>query len=195
MTLPPPGYRPPFHPLPSAHASVVWPALPGPRAAVTASLLQQLEQSQWWSPEELRAQQLRQAGALLDHAYRHVPFYRERLAQAGHLPGKAPMVLFSLLKPRAHIPPHNGLINTRLICHLPLLVPGPAWLRVGSETRHWQEGKLLIFDDSIEHEAMNEADETRVVLLFDIWRPELTLQERDEVARLFGALSAYGDES
>ena len=90
MTLPPPGYRPPFHPLPSAHASVVWPALPGPRAAVTASLLQQLEQSQWWSPEELRAQQLRQAGALLDHAYRHVPFYRERLAQAGHLPGKAP---------------------------------------------------------------------------------------------------------
>lgn len=120
-------------------------------------------------------------------AFDNIPF--------DHLPGKAPMVLFSLLKPRAHIPPHNGLINTRLICHLPLLIPGPAWLRVGSETRHWQEGKLLIFDDSIEHEAMNEADETRVVLLFDIWRPELTLQERDEVARLFGALSAYGEES
>lgn len=120
-------------------------------------------------------------------AFDNIPF--------DHLPGKAPMVLFSLLKPGAHIPPHNGLINTRLICHLPILVPGPAWLRVGSETRQWQEGKLLIFDDSIEHEAMNEAEQTRVVLLFDIWRPELTLQERDEVARLFGAMSDFGGES
>ncbi len=87
---PPPDYRPAFHPLPSAHASVVWPALPGPRAASTVALLQQLDQSQWWTPEQLAAQQLRQAGALLDHAYRHVPFYRERLAQAGHLPRRAP---------------------------------------------------------------------------------------------------------
>ena len=89
MSLPP-DYRPAFHPLPSAHASVVWPALPAPNAALTAALLQQLEQSQWWTPEQLAAQQLRQAGALLDHAYRHIPFYRERLAQAGHLPGKTP---------------------------------------------------------------------------------------------------------
>ena len=117
-------------------------------------------------------------------AFEDIPF--------DHLPGKAPMVLFSLLKPGAHIPPHTGLINTRLICHLPILVPGPAWLRVGNETRQWQEGKLVIFDDSIEHEAMNEADQTRVVLLFDIWRPELSLQEREEVARLFGAISSYG---
>lgn len=116
-------------------------------------------------------------------AFEDVPF--------DHLPGKAPMVLFSLLKPGAHIPPHSGLINTRLICHLPILVPGPAWLRVGSETHYWQEGKLVMFDDSIEHEAMNEADQTRVVLLFDIWRPELSLQERDEVAKLFGAISSY----
>jgi aspartyl/asparaginyl beta-hydroxylase (cupin superfamily) len=117
-------------------------------------------------------------------AFDNIPF--------DHLPGKAPMVLFSLLKPGAHIPPHTGLINTRLICHLPILVPGPAWLRVGSETRHWQEGKLVMFDDSIEHEAMNEADQTRVVLLFDVWRPELSQQEREEVSRLFGGISSYG---
>ena len=90
MRPPPRDHRPACPPLPSAHASVVWPALPAPEAALTAALLQQLEQSQWWTPEELRGEQLRQAGALLDHAYRHVPFYRERLAQAGHLPGKAP---------------------------------------------------------------------------------------------------------
>lgn len=86
----PPDDRPPFRPLPSAHASVAWPALPGPGPALTAALLQQLEQSQWWSAEELRRQQLVQAGALLDHAYRQLPFYRDRLAEAGHLPGRPP---------------------------------------------------------------------------------------------------------
>jgi aspartyl/asparaginyl beta-hydroxylase (cupin superfamily) len=110
------------------------------------------------------------------------------------LPGQAPSVLFSLLKPGAHIPPHHGLINTRLICHLPVLVPGPAWLRVGNEVHHWQEGKVCIFDDSVEHEAKNEADQTRVVLLFDIWRPELTLQEREEVTKFLGAISSYSGE-
>jgi len=77
---------------------------------------------------------------------------------------------------------------------LPLLVPGPAWLRVGSETHHWQEGKVCIFDDSIEHEAKNEASETRVVLLFDIWRPELSLTERMEIAKFLGAISTYSGE-
>lgn len=86
----PPADRPLFRPLPSAHASVAWPALPGPGPALTAALLQQLEQSQWWPAEELRRQQLLQAGALLDHAYRQLPFYRDRLAEAGHLPGRPP---------------------------------------------------------------------------------------------------------
>lgn len=109
------------------------------------------------------------------------------------LPGQAPSVLFSLLKPGAHIPPHHGLINTRLICHLPLIVPGPAWLRVGHHTHHWKEGELLVFDDSFEHEALNEADATRVVLLFDVWRPELSEQEQREVAALIGAIADASD--
>lgn len=111
------------------------------------------------------------------------------------LPGQAPSVLFSRLKPGAHIPPHCGLVNTRLIGHLPLLVPGPAWLRVGNEVHHWQEGRLVVFDDSIEHEAKNEADETRVVLLFDFWRPEITLEEREQIAALIGAISDYTGEA
>lgn len=110
------------------------------------------------------------------------------------LPGQAPSVLFSLLKPGAHIPPHHGLINTRLICHLPVLVPGPAWLRVGCETHYWQEGKVCIFDDSIEHEAKNDGNEIRVVLLFDIWRPELSEQERTEIAKFLGAISTFSGE-
>ena len=119
-------------------------------------------------------------------AFENIPL--DRLA------GQAPSVLFSLLKPGAHIPPHHGLINTRLICHLPLLVPGPAWLRVGAKVHHWQEGKVCIFDDSVEHEAKNDADQTRVVLLFDIWRPELSAQERQEVAKFLGAIASYSGE-
>ncbi|MFN3609944.1 MAG: aspartyl/asparaginyl beta-hydroxylase domain-containing protein, partial [Hyphomonas sp.] len=110
------------------------------------------------------------------------------------MPQKTPSVLFSRLKPGAHIPPHTGLINIRLIGHLPLLVPGPAWLRVGNDVHHWKEGRLVVFDDTIEHEAKNEADETRVVLLFDFWRPELNAREREKVAALMEAISDYTGE-
>ena len=78
-----------FRPLPSAHSTIAWPALPGPEAALMSAVLPQLDQSQWWSPEEMLGQQLRQANALLVHAYRTVPFYRDRLAQAGFVPGRA----------------------------------------------------------------------------------------------------------
>ena len=101
----------------------------------------------------------------------------------------SPTVMFSLLRPGARITPHTGTHNARLICHLPLIVPPNCRFRVGNEVREWEEGKLLIFDDSIEHEAWNDSGEDRVVLIFDIWRPELSEQERQEVAALFlGAL-------
>jgi hypothetical protein len=105
---------------------------------------------------------------------------------------RTPSVLFSLLRPGAHIPPHNGMLNSRLICHLPLVVPPGGWLRVGNETRQWEPGKLLIFDDSIEHEAMNPSAEVRVILLFDIWRPELSEGERRGVSTVFEAIDGYG---
>jgi tetratricopeptide (TPR) repeat protein len=105
---------------------------------------------------------------------------------------RTPSVLFSLLRPGAHIPPHHGMLNTRLICHLPLVVPEGCWLRVGNETRQWEEGKLLIFDDSIVHEARNPTGETRIILLFDIWRPELDGNEQQAVSAIFEAIDAYG---
>jgi len=107
-------------------------------------------------------------------------------------PGRTPAVLFSLLHPGVRIPPHNGYTNARLICHLPLIVPGEGGLRVGNETRHWIQGETLIFDDSIEHEAWNASGEVRVVLLFDIWRPELSVEERRLVAATLAAVGTYG---
>ena len=99
--------------------------------------------------------------------------------------GWGPTVTFSMLKAGAHIAAHTGMFNTRLICHLPLIVPPGCRFRVGNEVREWEQGKLLIFDDTIEHEAWNDSSEDRVVLIFDIWRPELSDQEKHELTALF----------
>lgn len=116
-------------------------------------------------------------------------------AQQPQIPGQAPIALFSKLRPRTRIPPHHGMINTRLICHLPLIVPEDCGaLRVGSEQRPWVEGEMLIFDDSMEHEAWNDSDEERVVLLFEIWRPELSAEERALVASVLTAVRSYFDD-
>ncbi len=99
-------------------------------------------------------------------------------------PGFAPTALFSALAPHTRIPPHTGSTNSRLLVHLPLVLPGPAGFRVGGETRTWRIGEAWAFDDTIEHEAWNDADETRVILIFDIWNPLLSAEERDLVAAL-----------
>jgi aspartyl/asparaginyl beta-hydroxylase (cupin superfamily) len=108
--------------------------------------------------------------------------------------GRSPMVLFSLLAPGTHIRPHNGMLNTRLIAHLPLIVPPACRLRVGNATRSVEPGKMLIFDDSIEHEAWNDSDATRVILIFEIWRPELTAAERAGLTALYESVSRYDAE-
>lgn len=105
-------------------------------------------------------------------------------------PAPAPSVLFSLLKPGSHIPAHHGMLNTRLICHLPLIVPSNCQFRVGNETREWEAGKLLAFDDTIEHEAWNRGTENRFVLIFELWRPELSKRQRDLLSKLFVHLGA-----
>jgi aspartyl/asparaginyl beta-hydroxylase (cupin superfamily) len=108
-----------------------------------------------------------------------------------HITTRAPSILFSLLQPGARIAPHHGMINTRLICHLPLIVPEACGFRCGNEVRQWEPGKLLIFDDTIEHEAWNDSDEVRIILIFDAWRPELTPDERQAVTTLFEAIDDY----
>ena len=104
---------------------------------------------------------------------------------------RSPSVLFSILRPGARIPPHTGLVNTRLVCHLPLIVPERCGFRVGNDVRSWVPGKAWIFDDTIEHEAWNESSQPRAILLFDIWRPELTAEERTSIVRLFQAIDSF----
>ncbi len=109
------------------------------------------------------------------------------------IPGRTPAILFSLLRPGMHIAPHHGFMNARYVCHLPLIVPDGCAMRVGSETRTWVEGKACVFDDSIEHEAWNKnPNQLRVVLIFDVWRPELSETERDFVSSILQAVDAFG---
>jgi hypothetical protein len=107
--------------------------------------------------------------------------------------GRSPVAHWSRLLPDAHIQPHHGMLNTRLIVHIPIRTAPACWLRVGNETREWRDGVPLIFDDSIEHEAKNGGEATRTVLLFEIWRPELSEDERVALAQVFEAIGAFGD--
>jgi aspartyl/asparaginyl beta-hydroxylase (cupin superfamily) len=101
--------------------------------------------------------------------------------------GASPNAMFSLLAPGTAIPPHVGYNNARLVCHLPLIVPEGCWFRVGAETRDWRRGEAFVFDDTIEHEAMNPSDRLRVVFIFDVWHPDLGPAEREAVAALIGS--------
>lgn len=111
------------------------------------------------------------------------------------IPNYAPSILFSLLQPGQRIEPHTGFLNCRLICHLSLLTPPGCSFRVGNETRYWERGKAWVFNDTIEHEAFNPTDQTRVVLLFEIWRPELSAEERRLVSALLEASDNFSGQS
>lgn len=105
--------------------------------------------------------------------------------------GLCPNAMFSALAPKTHIPPHHGETNARLVAHLPLIVPEGCRYRVGFEERRWNVGEVLVFDDTIEHEARNDSDELRVVLIFDVWNPLLTLAEREMVRALSAAAREF----
>jgi aspartate beta-hydroxylase len=116
-------------------------------------------------------------------------------AELVEIDGVCPNAMFSVLAPHTRIPPHHGETNARLVVHLPLIVPDNCHYRVGFEHRQWQVGQLLIFDDTIEHEARNDSDDPRVVLIFDVWNPHLTLAERDMVSAMMAAKNKFQAEA
>ena len=106
----------------------------------------------------------------------------------------APEICFSVLAPGTHILPHHGVTNTRLVTHLPLVVPENCAIRVGGEEHAWQEGRCITFDDTFSHEAWNRSDSTRVVLIVDNWNPYLTAVEREAVATLIESIGDFNRE-
>lgn len=116
-----------------------------------------------------------------------------RSAPLCEVSGQAPTAFFSVLAPRTRIPPHTGVTNTRFIVHLPLVVPPGCLYRVGAERREWREGHAWVFDDTFEHEAINDSDQPRIVLIFDVWNCFLTAAERDLVAAVTVAAQEYNE--
>ncbi|MFL6676080.1 MAG: aspartyl/asparaginyl beta-hydroxylase domain-containing protein [Massilia sp.] len=113
------------------------------------------------------------------------------LAPQPDQPGRTPVAMFSLLKPQTRIPPHCGVSNVRLVTHLPLIVPPGCGFRVGNDTRAWVPGKAWVFDDTIEHEAWNDSDQLRVILMFDIWHPQLSAAERALISAMSAGINAF----
>ena len=103
----------------------------------------------------------------------------------------APEALFSVLSPGTHILPHTGVTNTRLVTHLPLIVPPDCAIRVGGQQHAWQEGRCVTFDDTWEHEAWNRSGQLRVVLILDSWHPDLSEAERAAVTDLVEAIGDF----
>jgi hypothetical protein len=104
---------------------------------------------------------------------------------------RAPSIMFSLLRAHSNIPAHTGMVNCRFVCHLPLVVPDHCGFRVGATTREWKVGELMVFDDSVEHEAWNNSDSDRLVLIFDVWRPDISGEERRQIEALFNVVDTY----
>jgi aspartyl/asparaginyl beta-hydroxylase (cupin superfamily) len=131
-------------------------------------------------------------GLRVDVNARHCPRTMEAIANMDQptVPGASPVAMFSLLAPHTRIPPHEGVANTRLVCHLPLIVPPNCGFRCGAITREWRVGEAFVFDDTIEHEAWNDSDELRVVLILDLWAPALSPGDRRAVAAVIGASNA-----
>lgn len=105
--------------------------------------------------------------------------------------GRTPAAMFSLLKPKTRIPAHEGVSNVRLVTHVPLIIPEGCGFRVGNTTRQWVPGKAWVFDDTIDHEAWNDSDKLRVILLFDVWHPHLTPPERAMISALMAGIGEF----
>lgn len=113
------------------------------------------------------------------------------LLPLSHVREHGPEVLFSVFTAGTHLLPHRGVTNTRLVGHLPLIVPPDCALNVGGEIHEWRQGRAVIFDDTYEHEAWNRSQQTRVVLIFDLWNPHLTEVERAAIAQLVPAMGDF----
>ncbi|KAM5211590.1 aspartyl/asparaginyl beta-hydroxylase isoform 11-T11 [Hipposideros larvatus] len=88
-------------------------------------------------------------------------------------------IKYSVMHPGTHVWPHTGPTNCRLRMHLGLVIPKEGCkIRCANETKTWEEGKVLIFDDSFEHEVWQDASSFRLIFIVDVWHPELTPQQR-----------------
>lgn len=106
----------------------------------------------------------------------------------------AGLAYVSKMRPGTHVAAHCGPTNIRLRCHLGVQVPeGDCGIRVGQQRQKWQEGKCLVFNDSLEHESWNHTAETRIVLIVDLWHSDLAAEEIGLLEGLHNYASAQAE--
>lgn len=149
-----------------------------------------LEGSMVWN-----AVYLNKCGRWLEDRCRRCPQTTEvmRAVPAPRMRGFAPEVIFSRLQAGGHIVPHFGQTNVRLTVHMGVIIPDDCAIRVADETRGWQEGRVLLFDDSFEHEAWNRSERDRSVLIFEVWHPALEPAEIVAIEHFFDARGEWLD--
>lgn len=108
-----------------------------------------------------------------------------------HVREHGPEVLYSVFTAGTHLLPHRGVTNTRLVSHLPLIVPEECGLQVGGEIHRWQEGRVVVFDDTFEHDAWNHSKQIRVVMIFDIWNPYLSEAEKSALGDVIANIGDF----
>jgi len=112
-----------------------------------------------------------------------------------HVRGLGPEVMFSVLAPDTHLLPHHGVTNTRVVVHLPLIVPRDCGVACRWRGARMARGRLVFFDDTFLHEAWNRSDQTRVVLIIDCWNPHLTDAERAASAELMVSVAEFDKQA
>ncbi|MFQ5937765.1 MAG: aspartyl/asparaginyl beta-hydroxylase domain-containing protein [Acidiferrobacterales bacterium] len=142
---------------------------------------------------EWNAFYLNQGGRWLEDRCRRCPQTTEimRAVPAPRMRGFAPEIIFSRLQAGGHIVSHFGRTNVRLTVHMGIIIPDGCTIRVATETRAWQEGCVMLFDDSFEHEAWNRSDRDRTVLIFEAWHPALEVAELVAIEHFFDARSEW----
>ena len=132
-------------------------------------------------------------GTLIEDRRRRAPATVAAIAQIpqAEVALRSPTALYSALAPKTRIPPHTGVANFRLVVHLPLIVPPGCGFRVGGEVWEWHVGEACVFDDTIEHEAWNNSEEPRYILICDVWSPRLSPEERAAIAAIIAATDAF----
>ena len=160
------------------------------REGVPVNMWGELNHSRRWS-----SYYLWQEGVAFPKHIERCPRTVAALADWPRWDANGPTVFFSVLDAKTRIPPHTGVSSARLTIHLPLVIPPGCGLRVGAESRSWEPGKALVFDDTIEHEAWNDSDTPRTVLFLDTWNPLLSEGERDLVRRLVAGVKEYYAEA
>jgi aspartate beta-hydroxylase len=96
---------------------------------------------------------------------------------------------FARMTPHSKIRAHSDYCNFALTAHLGVDVPeGQCWIRVGNDTREWRNGGMLVFDTSIMHDAVNDGDRMRYILMLRVFHPELSSTEVAAIRSIFNYL-------